>query len=222
MGLVGLVTDREPPARRASHCDGPLERHLSEAGVMLAVAEWMFGLGAEAVEIHPDGMHVKQFDMCGWLASAGFEKVAASGKTREAGRYTRNRQSLTVDFRSGRGDVVGDVRGCRIVVEAKGGCINTRHPGQVSKLRRHLYEAVGRLLSADRGRSKAHGDGEHCAPYDRTLRLRGDRNRPRLGRRPSGGLYPEGKRSIAVRLGLGPSKRPVVTIGRFDTGTDCG
>ena len=67
MGLVRLVTDREPPARRASHCDGPLERHLSEAGVMLAVAEWMFGLGAEAVEIHPDGMHVKQFDMCGWF-----------------------------------------------------------------------------------------------------------------------------------------------------------
>ena len=151
MGLVGLVTDREPPAGRASHCDGPLERHLSEAGVMLAVAEWMFGLGAEAVEIHPDGMHVKQFDMCGWLASAGFEKVAASGKTREAGRYTRNRQSLTVDFRSGRGDVVGDVRGCRIVVEAKGGCINTRHPGQVSKLRSHLYEAVGRLLDDHAG-----------------------------------------------------------------------
>ena len=71
MGFVGLVTDREPPARRASHCDGPLERHLSEAGVTLAVAEWMFGLGAEAVEIHPDGMHVKQFDMCGWLASGG-------------------------------------------------------------------------------------------------------------------------------------------------------
>ncbi len=118
---------------------------------MLAVAEWSFGLGAEGVEIHPDGMHVQHFDMCEWLASAGFEKVAASGRTREAGRYARNRQSLTVDFPPGRGDVAGDVRGCQIVVEAKGGCINTRHPGQVSKLRKHLYEAVGRLVDDHAG-----------------------------------------------------------------------
>ena len=84
MGLVGLVTDREPPAGRASHCDGPLERHLSEAGVMLAVAEWMFGLGAEAVEIHPDGMHVKQFDMCRmacqrWVREGGRERQDSGG-----------------------------------------------------------------------------------------------------------------------------------------------
>ena len=35
----------------------------------------MFGRGAEAVQIHPGGMHVKHFDMCGWLASARFEFV---------------------------------------------------------------------------------------------------------------------------------------------------
>ncbi len=113
---------------------------------MLAVARWMFELGAEEVCVHPDGMHTKQFDICGWLKKEGFEKIAAKGKTREAGTYTRDRQTLVVEFQPGRGDVVADVQGCHVVVEAKGGIVNTRHPGQKSKLRKHLYEAVGMLL----------------------------------------------------------------------------
>lgn len=144
-----LVTAREAPAGRASYCDGPLEQHLTEAGVMLAIAEWMFRCGAEKVDIHPDGMHAKYFDICGWLESVRFEKVAPIGKTRVAGHYKRDHQNLTVDFRPGQGDVVGDVQGHRVVVEAKGGCINTRHSGQVSHLRKRLYEAVGQLLGGE-------------------------------------------------------------------------
>ena len=146
-----FVTERMPPDGRVSRCDGPLERHLTEAAVMLAVAQWLFASGAGAVQVHPDGVHAKHFDMRGWLENAGFEKVSAKGTTREAGRYTRNRQCLLVDFRPGRGDVVASVDGRRVVVEAKGGCINTRHPGQVSKLRKHLYEAVGMLLDGHDG-----------------------------------------------------------------------
>ncbi len=113
---------------------------------MLAVARWMFELGAEKVCVHPDGMHAKQFDICGWLKNEGFKRIAERGKTREAGTYTRCHQTLEVEFMPGRGDVVADLKGRRVVVETKGGIINTRHPGQQSRLRRHLYEAVGMLL----------------------------------------------------------------------------
>jgi len=44
--------------------------------------------------------------------------------------------------------VVAVIDGARVEVEAKGGCINTRHSGQLSKLRKHLYEAVGMLLDS--------------------------------------------------------------------------
>ena len=78
----------------------------------------MFALGAETVYVHPDGVHAKHFDIRGWLENAGFEKVSAKGTTREAGRYTRNHQCLSVEFQPGCGDVVATIEGCRIVVEA--------------------------------------------------------------------------------------------------------
>ena len=123
-----------------------LEWHLYEPAVMLAVAQWLFACGAEKICLHPDGMHIPQFDICGWLKNEGFEKVAAKGKTRDAGTHARNHHTLVVEFSPGWGDVVGDVQGTRVVVEAKGGIINTQHSGQKSKLRKHLYEAVGMLL----------------------------------------------------------------------------
>ncbi len=46
---------------------------------------------------------------------------------------------------------MADVQGCRVVVETKGGIVNTLHPGQKSKLRKHLYEAVGMLLDCREG-----------------------------------------------------------------------
>ena len=41
---------------------------------------------------------------------------------------------------------MADLKGRRVVVEAKGGIINTSHAGQTSRLRRNLYEAIGMLL----------------------------------------------------------------------------
>ena len=113
---------------------------------MLAVARWMFGLGAETVRLHPDGMHARQFDIYEWLTSQGFKKITSMGTTPHGGNYARGQKMLEVEFKPGQGDVVAEIEGRRVVVEAKGGIINTRHPGQKSRLRKHLYEAVGMLL----------------------------------------------------------------------------
>ncbi len=40
---------------------------------MLAMAEWIFEQGATDVEIHPDGMHLKGFDIRGWLEAEPVE-----------------------------------------------------------------------------------------------------------------------------------------------------
>ena len=118
---------------------------------MLAVAQWMFGLGAKNVYVCPDGMHAKQFDICKWLKNEGFQKTDQRGKTREAGTYARGSRTLDVEFSPGKGDVVAELRGRRVLVEAKGGIINTHHSGQKSRLRKHLYEAVGMLLDRPNG-----------------------------------------------------------------------
>ena len=146
-----FITEKPPPNGRAGKHTGRLEAHLSEAAVMLAVAQWMFERGAENVCVHPDGMHARQFDICGWLKNQGFEKISERGKTHEAGTYARGHQTLDIEFAPGRGDVVADLSGCRVVVEAKGGIINTCHSGQKSRLRKHLYEAVGMLLDSPSG-----------------------------------------------------------------------
>lgn len=141
-----FITEKLPQSGSARKHTGKFEKHLHEAAVMLAIARWMFELGAKKVYLYPDGQHAKQFDICRWLGNEGFVKIAAKGKTPVAGTYTRQHQTLYVEFKPGQGDVVADVEGCRVVVEAKGGIINTRHSGQKSKLRKHLYEAVGMLL----------------------------------------------------------------------------
>ena len=118
---------------------------------MLAVAQWMFGKGAKRVCMYPDGMHAKQFDILGWLKKKGFKRIDKKGKTRDAGTYVCDGQTLNVEFKPGQGDVVAELTDCRVVVETKGGIINTSHPGQKSKLRKHLYEAVGMLLDDQTG-----------------------------------------------------------------------
>lgn len=141
-----FITEKLPPPGRTGKHTGKFEKHLYEAAVMLAIARWLFESGAEKVYLHPDGEHAKQFDICRWLGNEGFEKIAAKGKTPVAGTYVRRHQTLYVEFKPGQGDVVADIKGCCIVVEAKGGIINTSYPGQKSKLRKHLYEAIGMLL----------------------------------------------------------------------------
>ena len=144
-----FVFERPPPSEKRAaklHKGQSHEVVLPEAGVMLAVAFWLFQSGASRVLIHPDGQHVAQFDIAAWLGYAGFEKVQAIGKTKHGGIYRCGADTLEVCFRPGCGDVVADVGGKNVCVEAKGGCINSNHAGQVSVLRSRMYEAVGSLF----------------------------------------------------------------------------
>jgi hypothetical protein len=143
---------REAPPNRMAWTPAEGEEYFPEAAVMLAYALHLAAEGADRIEMHPDGMHVRGHDVGGWLKTAGF----ASPDQQIAGTYTRGRQQIALDFRSGVGDVVGVVKGRRVVCECKGGVVNTRHPGQVSRLRKGLCEAVGQLLGRELAGNERH------------------------------------------------------------------
>jgi hypothetical protein len=114
---------------------------------MIAFAMYLLdNKNATAVELHPDGEHGKRYDINKSLKEQGFVFESAQGTTSYGGVYKRRHQIVTVTLKSGLGDVVADVDGQMLVAECKGGVINTRHPGQLSKLRRGLCEAVGLLM----------------------------------------------------------------------------
>jgi hypothetical protein len=115
------------------------------------MAEWLFGQGAPEVRIHPDGMHMKGFDIPLWLAGRGFIRETATGRGQSSGTFRRGGHTLVVHSQPGLGDVVATLDGTEVEIEAKGGCINTRHPGQLSRLRKGLHEAVGQLMASPRG-----------------------------------------------------------------------
>jgi hypothetical protein len=146
-----LISFREAPPNRAAHCEGGIEQHLTEGAVMLAFAMHLLRTvrGVTEIAIHPDGEHGKRFDFEGWLRRQGFSKVSGTGKTTYGGVYrSAAGVALTVNPASGRGDVVarcGDGRS--YIAECKGGIVNTRHAGQLSRLRRGLCEAVGLSLA---------------------------------------------------------------------------
>ena len=100
---------------------------------MLALDQWLSGHGAARVEVHPDGMQAKHFDIAGWLEAQGCKEVAERGRTRGTGVYRHAAETLAIDFRSALGDVVAEVESTRVLVEASGGCIHSRSPGQPSK-----------------------------------------------------------------------------------------
>jgi hypothetical protein len=54
---------------------------------------------------------------------------------------------IVVHPQSGLSDVAADANGTAIEAECKGGAIETRHPGRLSKLDKGLCEIVGRLMS---------------------------------------------------------------------------
>jgi hypothetical protein len=145
---LSYVTRYVPPEARKAKAAGGVEERLTEAGVMLAIASHLLDQAREAtVWIHPDGEHAKRFDIPAFLAGAGFEKVESKGSTAYGGTYRRGSETVIVDPRSGRGDVVGSLDGRKVVVECKGGTINSTHAGQLSRLRRGLCEAVGLLMT---------------------------------------------------------------------------
>ncbi len=104
--------------------------------------------GARDVRIHPDGEHGKQFDFTAWLGRRDFTKISTLGSTTFGGVYRNPAgQTITVNPKSGLGDVVAEVGDHVISAECEGGIINTRHPGQVSRLYRGLCETVGLLMA---------------------------------------------------------------------------
>lgn len=146
-----LMTLRTPPPNRVSSCEGDSEHHLSEGAVMLAFAMHLLRTvaGLARVSIHPDGEHGKRFDFRGWLEKRGFVMTDASGTTAYGGRYASpTGQTIIINPTSGRGDVVAEIGTMSIVAECKGGVINTRHPGQQSRLRQGLCETLGLSLAA--------------------------------------------------------------------------
>ncbi|MBS0244958.1 MAG: hypothetical protein JSS20_22525 [Proteobacteria bacterium] len=149
MDLEDLVTERHPPPNRVGKSIGSHEHHLSEGAVMIAYAMHLLRTeGARDVEIHPDGEHGKRFDFAGWLERSGFHRTTAMGRTTYGGIYRGlNGKTIKVEPKSGLGDVVAEVRGQPLIAECKGGIINTRHSGQVSRLSKGLCEAVGLLMA---------------------------------------------------------------------------
>jgi hypothetical protein len=107
--------------------------------------------GLNHVAVHPDGEHAKNFDFVAWLGNHGFARHEAVGTTNYAGVYrSAVGQTILINPKSGLGDVVADVDGRSYVAECKGGVINTKHAGQLSRLCKGLCEAVGLSLATER------------------------------------------------------------------------
>jgi hypothetical protein len=138
---------RDPPPNRRPRCEGAQEKHLTEAVVMIAFGIYLLEQGALIVELHPDGEHGKRHDLKKTLETHGLILVRPQGSTSYGGTYQRDHQTVSVTLRPGVGDVVAEIAGKRLVAECKGGVVNTRHAGQLSKLRRGLCEAVGLLMA---------------------------------------------------------------------------
>ena len=149
MDFDDLVTALAPPPNRLGKTDGEHEHHLYEGAVMVAYAMHLLRTQpTKEVRIHPDGEHGKQFDFSGWLGRRGFSMVSRTGKTSYGGAYTDEEgRTIIVNPRSGLSDVVADVGTLMISAECKGGIVNTRHPGQISRLYKGLCETVGLLMA---------------------------------------------------------------------------
>lgn len=147
------VTKYDPPEARVRYVDGGIELKFTEAAVMLAFAFHLLeqSNGEAEVSIHPDGEHAKLFDISDLLVRRGFHKTASIGKTSYRGRYVRDLNTITVNPKSGLGDVVALINGQRVVAECKGGTVNSSHPGQKSRLRRGLSELIGQLMILPKG-----------------------------------------------------------------------
>jgi hypothetical protein len=153
------LTYNEPPEKRRAAAVGGVEHYFSEAAVMLAFALHLLERDGSSglVHIHPDGQHALGFDIVGFLWAKGFVLAESLGSTAYGGRYARGGEAIVVRPTSGHGDVLGEINGRKVVAECKGGVINSRHPGQKSRMRRGLSELIGQLmvLPADGARQVA-------------------------------------------------------------------
>lgn len=169
MDFDDLVEQIAAPEKRAGKVADGIEHKMHEGAVMVAYAMHLLRTaGADHVRIHPDGEHGKRFDFVGWLARRGFDKATSTGTTTYGGEYRHvDGWRITIHPSSGKGDVIAEVGNCVISAECKGGTINTRHSGQVSRLYKGLCETVGLLMA-----SESQGQQIAVVPYtESTLRL---------------------------------------------------
>jgi hypothetical protein len=169
MDFDDLIAEMAPPPNRQGKTRGGHEHRFYEGAVMLAYAMHLLETeDTKEVRVNPDGMHGKQFDFSGWLQRHGFKRASGTGKTSYGGTYVDNAgRAVVVNPKSGQGDVVAKVGHSVISAECKGGIINTKHAGALSKLYRGLCETVGLLMATpSSGRQVA------VVPYtEKTLRL---------------------------------------------------
>lgn len=147
-----LIVELDPPTNRRGKCEGK-ERHLTETAVMLAYGMHLLCTvpKLQKVELHPDGEHGKRFGILRWLSAQGFVLKEPQGTTAYCGTYRDRQQTIVVTSTPGKGDVIAQTDDGTIVAECKGGIVNTRHAGQLSRLRRGLCEAVGLLMAREKG-----------------------------------------------------------------------
>lgn len=176
MDFDDLITEHVPPDARSSKCDGSHERHLSEGAVMLAYAMHLFRLGATGpIGINPDGEHGKRFPFREWLLRQGFSLITLNGSTAYGGLY-RDQQGREIILKvaPGLGDVTATLNGMAVFAECKGGIINSKHAGQVSRLAKGLRETIGQLMATSPG-----GLQVAVVPNTPTTRRLADRLAPR-------------------------------------------
>ncbi|MCP3471796.1 hypothetical protein NLM33_25010 [Bradyrhizobium sp. CCGUVB1N3] len=144
MDFDDLIVERPPTA--GAPADRP-DRHFYEGAVMLAYAMHLFRTEpVREVRIHPDGQHAQQIDFPGWLEKRGFRRIATA-RSAFAGTFEdADGRRIVIHPQSGLSDVTAEANGVTIEAECKGGTIETRHPGRLSKLDKGLCEIVGRLM----------------------------------------------------------------------------
>lgn len=148
-----FIVEREPPPNRVGKCDGLTEKHLTEAAVMLSYGMHLLNTVPcmKMVELHPDGEHAKRFEITKFLSARGFVLTESHGSTSYCGTYVCGDKTILVTSKPGLGDVVASNGTETILAECKGGIINTRHPGQSSRLKVGLCEAIGLLMTKPKG-----------------------------------------------------------------------
>lgn len=149
MDFDDLIVER--PATAGAPADR-IDRHFYEGAVMLAYAMHLFLTEpVSEVRIHPDGQHARQIDFPAWLEKRGFRRTAVANTT-FAGTFEDSAgRRVIVHPQSGLSDVTAEADGIVIEAECKGGAIETRHPGRLSKLDKSLCEIVGRLMMKPSG-----------------------------------------------------------------------
>jgi hypothetical protein len=146
-----LITRLPAPPNRVRFCTEGVEEHLTEAAVIVAFAMYLLRTVPDLmhVVIHPDGEHGKRFPLRAWFEERGFALVDPRGTTSYGGSYRANTgQSVLINPKPERADVVADILWRSFLAECKGGIINTSHPGQLSRLRKGVCEAVGQCLAS--------------------------------------------------------------------------